>query len=52
MIGTGAVVGYTTTLQRILFTQLPLDPQFPWSLFGVVVVVGLATLSPLTPGAF
>ena len=47
----GTFIGWTMTIQRVLFTQLPITLTFPWQLLlvilGVAVVVSiLATASP------
>jgi ABC-type antimicrobial peptide transport system permease subunit len=46
----GAVVGYTMNLQNALFTELPIDFVFPWSIVGVVF--GLAVLFGLFASLF
>jgi len=48
----GTVVSYTMTLQQILFTQLPIPFQFPWSIlitvFGCSITFSvLAAFSPI-----
>lgn len=48
----GAFIGWTMTLQRVLFTQLPITVTFPWTILGIVagtsvVVSLLATCSPV-----
>jgi ABC-type antimicrobial peptide transport system permease subunit len=46
----GAVVGYTMNLQNALFTQLPIDFVFPWSIVGIVF--GMAVLFGLFASLF
>jgi len=47
----GSVVGYTLTLQRVLFTQLPIPFEFPWQILIVVFVASFifALASSLAP---
>lgn len=47
----GAVVGFTMTIQRVLFTQLPIPFTFPWQLMivvflGSIVFAVLASWGP------
>ena len=38
----GVVVGWTVSIQRVLFTELPLPFQFPWQLFMVVFAMSIS----------
>lgn len=40
-VGIGTLVGYTMTLQQILFTQLPIPFAFPTTLLIFVVIISL-----------
>lgn len=41
----GIVVAYTMTIQRVLFTQLPMDFIVPWQI--ILLVMGMAIIFAL-----
>lgn len=47
----GVVVGWTVALQRVLFTELPVPFEFPFALFGLMVLMAavFAVISSYSP---